>query len=193
MANERFRDWACIVYPDSAPDNWIDILNNKHLTFGVSPLHDADFNGNGDEKKPHWHLYLKFSGVKSQEQVKNITFQLNCTIPIHVDSPVGMVRYFIHMDNPEKHQYSIEDMQCFGGFDIFANECFKLGIANVNRIMCDIQDWIIANKVIEYEDLWSFSKDFPDWRYVLNMYNCHSINRLLNSSRNRSRNNATIL
>ena len=36
MANERFRDWACIVYPDSAPDNWIDILNNKHSLANIS-------------------------------------------------------------------------------------------------------------------------------------------------------------
>ena len=185
MASERYRDWTCVVYPDSAPDNWIDILNKEHLCFGISPLHDQDLNGDETEKKSHWHLYLKFSGVKTYDQVCNIIRDLCCTIPKPVHNPVGLVRYFVHIDNPDKHQYLIEDIKCYGGFDKLVEEAFKLGITNVNEIMIAMQDWIVDQQITEYEDLWTFSSDLPQWRYVLNMYNCNSIIRLLTSIRNR--------
>lgn len=185
MADDRFRDWTVIVYPDSAPDNWIDILNNEHLCFGVSPLHDSDLNGDDTEKKSHWHLYLKFSGKKSYNQILELIKPLNCTIPKPVKNPVGMVRYFVHADNPEKTQYLIDDIRSFGGFESFVDDVFKMRTSDVNFTMNQIQDWIVEHQICEYEDLWTFSADMPTWRYVLNMYNCNSIFRLLNSIRYR--------
>lgn len=182
---DRFRDWTCIVYPDSAPDNWIDILKKEHLCFGVSPLHDSDVNGDDSEKKAHWHLYIKYQGVKSYDQVCDDIRELNCTIPKNVKNPVGLVRYFIHLDNPEKHQYDIGEIVSYGGFDKLIEEAFKLGITDANAILSDIQDWILNNQIDEYEDLWAYSIDLPRWRYVLNMYNCHSVHRLITSIRNR--------
>lgn len=182
---DRFRDWTFIVYPDSAPEDWIRILNNQHLCFGVSPLHNLDKNGDDTEKKEHWHIHLKFNGVQSYEQVKEISDSVNGTVPQRVKSPVGLIRYFVHMDNPEKEKYNIDDIQSFGGFDRYIDEAFKLGITDVNMILSDIQDWITENQICEYEDLWAFTSDLPKWRYVLNMYNCHSVNRLITSIRNR--------
>ena len=43
----------------------------------ISPLHDSDINADGEPKKPHWHVILTFKGLKSYEQVKAITDQLN--------------------------------------------------------------------------------------------------------------------
>ena len=183
--SERKRDWTVCVYPDSAPENWIEILQKKRLCFCVSPLHDSDINGDDTEKKPHWHLYLKYSGVQSFESVCEDIKELNTVIPQPVRNPVAMVRYFVHLDNPDKHQYNTEDIICCGGFDRLVEEAFKLGITDANAIMSDIQDWILENQITEYEDLWAYSIDIPRWRYVLNMYNCHGINRLLNSIRNR--------
>lgn len=182
---ERFRDWTFLVYPDSAPENWISLLNEKHLTFGVSPLHNADKNGDETEKKPHWHVHIKYVGAKSYANVLEDIKGTNGTRPEKVSNPVGLIRYFVHMDNPEKARYNIEDIQCFGGFDKYADDAFKMGTTDVNAIMCDMQDWITQNQITEYEDLWAFTTDLPKWRYVLNMYNCHGINRLITSIRNR--------
>lgn len=38
------RDWAFIVYPESAPENWREILDDTHIRWIESPLHDKDFN-----------------------------------------------------------------------------------------------------------------------------------------------------
>ena len=64
----RTRVWTFLVYPDSAPENWRDLLDEQHIEFIVSPLHDRDINPTGEPKKPHWHLMLTFEGKKSYEQ-----------------------------------------------------------------------------------------------------------------------------
>lgn len=188
MASERKRDWCFIVYPDSCPQDWIEILLKDHLCFGVSPLHDSDKNGDDTEKKPHWHVYVKFSGLKSYDQILEITKSVNGTIPVAVKNPVGMIRYFVHIDNPEKHPYNISDIQSYCGFQVFVEEAFKIGLTDINAILSEMQDWIVENQITEYSDLWVYSIDLPKWRYVLNMYNCNSVNRLITSIRLKNRN-----
>lgn len=52
MADSRTRNWTMIGYPgDSLPENYREILNDQlHLSWCESPVHDADVNGNGEEK-----------------------------------------------------------------------------------------------------------------------------------------------
>ena len=79
--DERTRNWTFLVYPESAPENWRDILDEEHIQWVESPLHDKDDNANGEQKKPHWHILLLFEGNKSYEQVKELTDKLHATIP----------------------------------------------------------------------------------------------------------------
>ena len=76
-----------------------------HIEWVESPLHDKDLNASGEAKKPHIHILLLFGGVKSYEQVKEITDSLNCPIPQRCHNARALVRYMAHLDNPEKHQY----------------------------------------------------------------------------------------
>lgn len=50
------RNWAFLVYPESLPSNWEDIITETGLPMAFSPLHDKDVNPNGEEKKPHYHV-----------------------------------------------------------------------------------------------------------------------------------------
>ena len=102
---KRGRNWTIIVYPDSAPDDWRDQLDQLHIQWIESPLHDKDTNPDGTVKKAHWHVLLLFDGNKSYQQVKDITAKLNTVNPQRVESARGMVRYMVHLDNPEKYQY----------------------------------------------------------------------------------------
>ena len=40
MGASRFRNFATIVYPESAPEGWLDILDEECVEAFVSPLHD---------------------------------------------------------------------------------------------------------------------------------------------------------
>lgn len=118
-ASDRTRLWCAVIYPESAPSNWREILDDYHIEWAESPLHEFDINeGTGEVKKAHWHIVLSFDGPKSFDQVSDMLRPLNGPIPIKCHSLKGAVRYFIHLDNPEKYQYSRGGIIGHGGFDI---------------------------------------------------------------------------
>lgn len=67
----RVRNFATVVYPESAPENWQDILSRHCVPAFISPLHDKDINPTGEPKKPHYHVVLMFEGKKSLEHQRN--------------------------------------------------------------------------------------------------------------------------
>ena len=149
--HDRTRIWVAVVYPDSAPDNWRDILDDYHIEWAESPLHQFDVNPTGELKKAHWHIVLAFDGPKSYEQVCDILEPLNCTIPQRCHSLKGAVRYFAHLDNPEKHQYSIADIRAHGGFDVQA----ALAPSSSERyaLISEMVDFVRQNNITEFQDL----------------------------------------
>lgn len=118
MADKRTREWAMIIYPESAPKNWREIIDELHVPWIASPLHDKDVNPDGSKKKPHWHVILVFRNKKSFEQIKEITDKLNAPIPQKCNDLRGYVRYLVHTDNPEKYQYDRADIENHGLDDI---------------------------------------------------------------------------
>lgn len=117
----RTRVYAILVYEDSAPDDWRERLTQEHVAALISPYHDKDVNPDGSQKKPHWHVMIMFDGPKSQEQVNGLWDRvLGGNRVKHyetVNSTRGYGRYLCHMDNPEKAQYSKDDVQALGGAD----------------------------------------------------------------------------
>ena len=60
--------FTCLVYPDEN-QGFLDKLKELHLQGAISPLHDSDVNADGEFKKPHYHVVLKYSSLKSFSQV----------------------------------------------------------------------------------------------------------------------------
>ena len=54
----RTRNFATVIYLDSAPSNWQEILSDLHVQAFVSPYHDKDKNANNEDKKPHYHVMI---------------------------------------------------------------------------------------------------------------------------------------
>ena len=115
MAAQRNTYYATIVYPESAPTDWLDKLEEEHIQALVSPIHDKDIEKDGKEKKPHYHVILMFESLKSMKQVKEITDKFGGvgTLPLH--SLGGYSRYLCHLDNSEKAQYNPEDVKEISG------------------------------------------------------------------------------
>lgn len=119
--DKRSNKWAFLLYKESVPDNYLDILEEMHIPFVLSPWHDKDVNKEtGELKKAHKHGVLFFDSLKSYSQVSDVlTSKLNT--PAHVEivmSPKGMYDYFIHAENPEKTRYNIEDIESGCGFEL---------------------------------------------------------------------------
>lgn len=45
-----------MVYPESAPDDWIMKLQEQCVPALISLLHDKDINADGTRKKEHYHV-----------------------------------------------------------------------------------------------------------------------------------------
>lgn len=152
--DRRTRNWALIVYPESAPENWRDILDDLHIPWIASPLHDKDINPDGSKKKPHWHVILTFENVKAYHQIKEISDKLNSPIPQACESLRGYIRYLVHTDNPEKYQYSRLDIENHGIADV---DKYFQNTASVRTILKALTKHIRDDEVVNYDDLVNYA------------------------------------
>lgn len=113
----RTRNFTTIVYPESAPDGWQELLAEQFIPAFISPLHDKDVNPGGEAKKPHYHVMIMFDSVKTIEQAKSIFSIIGGVGCEVVNSLRGCSRYLCHLDNPDKAQYNPEDVRSLCGAD----------------------------------------------------------------------------
>lgn len=154
----RARVWTMIVYPESAPKNWKEIIDNEHIQW-CCVLHDKDVNPDGTKKKPHYHVVLVFQGKKSFSQINAICQKLNGPVPQKVQSTIGTMRYLIHKDNPEKHQYDVKDVEVHGGLDYLS---YFETTASERALKKEIIDYINDYAIIHYIDLVNIAEDKSD-------------------------------
>lgn len=152
-AGTRTRNYATVVYPESAPENWKEIISDLKVETIISPLHDSDVNPTGEPKKAHYHVMIMWETVKTQKQAKEVfeTFGgFGCET---VNSIRGMARYFCHLDNPEKARYSEDDVVTFGGADYYA----LIGLAvDKHKAIREMIQFCIENGIVEYCDLMEY-------------------------------------
>lgn len=116
-AGTRFRNWATVLYPESMSKDYREIIAKAGIQALLSPLHDADKNPNGENKKPHYHLIIMFNNPATQSKAQDIITDLKGVGCEHVKEIRGYARYLCHLDNPEKAQYNVGDVVKFGGVD----------------------------------------------------------------------------
>ena len=107
----RTRNFATVVYPESAPDNWQSILEEQFVPAFISPLHDSDLNPTGEPKKEHYHVVIMYDSVKTMEQAQDLFQKIGGVGCERVQSIRGYARYLCHLDNPDKHQYDQGKLQ----------------------------------------------------------------------------------
>lgn len=163
---QKGRHWAFVMYPESMPEDWYDILQKTGLSFAISPLHDKDINPTGELKKPHYHVLFSYDNPTTLKNVKeNVCDIVNGTIPIKLENLKGMYRYHIHLDNPEKYQYDDRDRIFINDFDI--SEVSKLTETEIDRLKLEIQNLIETEDIKDYCKLMvrlSIDSCFELWR-----------------------------
>lgn len=159
----RTRNYATIVYPESAPDDWISILEEYKVPSLISPLHDQDYNQKAERelKKAHYHVIIMFTSVKTLEQARAVTSSIGGVGCEPVPSIRGYARYLCHMDNPDKHRYDESDIIALSGADYY-------GLINLvsDKYKCidEMVDFCDANEIFEYCILFRYArKNRPDW------------------------------
>lgn len=135
--------FCCILYPESSTydvDKFIKSLEEEHLTFALSPIHDRDVEDDGSLKKGHYHLLLAYSSATT---LNNIRRWFNaCGMPesdLHsvrvCASGVGYFRYLTHKDNPEKFQYDDKDIRVFNDSDELFKKFLKTSSEKIDDLV----------------------------------------------------------
>lgn len=119
--NEKGRYWAGLIYPgDSCPEDWQEQMQQSGLEILVSPPHDQDIADatTGQLKKLHRHVIAMWPNTTTRRNAQHFFNKFNGPETIlRLENPRGMARYLIHMDNPEKAQYSPHDVLELNGAD----------------------------------------------------------------------------
>jgi len=163
--SNRTRNYACMVYPESAPENWLDILAEQLVPAFVSPLHDKDIDPQNQPKKPHYHVMLMFDGVKTGEQVKEI-FDLIGGVGMEVvKNTRSYARYLCHLDNPDKARYQEDEVRCFGGSDY----AHIIGLpSDKYKAIMEMMDYCDEKGIYSYAALLRYARrEHGDWFRVL--------------------------
>lgn len=161
----RTRNYATVIYPESAPDNWQDILSEQFIPSFVSPLHDRDINPTGELKKAHYHVIIMFDSVKTIEQAREVFKLIGGVGCEAVKSIRGYARYLCHLDNPEKVQYSQSDVRSMCGADYTG----IIGLAiDKYKAIGEMIDFCKDENIVSYSDLLEYSRiNHFDWFRVL--------------------------
>lgn len=161
----RTRNFATAVYPESAPQDWQVILAEQCVPAFISPLHDKDVNPTGEPKKPHYHVMIMFDGVKTSEQAREVFDLIGGVGTEVVKSLRGYARYLCHLDNPEKHQYNVDDVVSLAGAEYRS----IIGLATDKYVAIgEMMDFCILNQIMSYAQLLVYARhNREDWFRVL--------------------------
>ena len=163
----RTRNFASVIYPDSDNyiEHWQEILGELAIPAFVSPLHNLDVNPTGEVKKAHYHVMIMFDGVKTLDQAKDVFSVIGGVGCETIQSVRGYARYLCHLDNPEKFQYSPDDVKMFGGADYITT----IGlVTDKYKAIGEIIDYCEEYNVLSYSDLLVYCRSERfDWFRVL--------------------------
>lgn len=178
------QNWAFIVYPESMPINWLDILESYYIPFAVSPLHDKDTNPDGTPKKPHYHILLTSESKKSFSQLFEISSQLNGSYLINVGNVRGYYRYLIHLDNPEKYQYNENDIKTYCGFN--PDNYIRPTSAVRFTLLKQMVDYIEEHNILYFSEFVKLcsKNNFTDWLKLIFDNSTVFISKYIDSRRN---------
>ena len=109
MALKQLCNFTFVVY-DSSSIGWKERLMSWHFP-GYYIFHDKD------TKKPHYHVLMTSRGKYTLDRLNGLVEHVVGfkTQIQEVISLRGYARYLCHLDNPEKHQYSLSEVVSFGG------------------------------------------------------------------------------
>lgn len=163
MSNKtkRTRNFATVVYPESSPDNWLEILAEYKVPALISPLHDRDIDPQDQPKKPHYHIIIMFEGPKTENQAREIFEPIGGVGCEVIRSIRGYARYLCHLDNPEKYQYDEDKIIQLYGADY--KEICELR-SDKYKVITEILEFIDQEDICSYYDLLRYSRiNNPSW------------------------------
>lgn len=111
---KSFRKFFFVCYPESCD------IDSSIISSGADRyawiLHDADLDDDGNLKKPHYHVYVEYKNARQPSTISK-KFNIAENNIEYCKSTRGCIRYLVHMNHKDKHQYNKELIES-NGLDI---------------------------------------------------------------------------
>lgn len=166
-------------------DGLIRALRNTFGDFCVSPMHHPDKDDGTDFE--HYHVVYRHPNTVAIDFVRNwiqeqgIKVYNNFILGLH--HPRNYQRYLVHMDNPEKEQFHVNDIEVVNNFPLDLSK--EMSETERFEMQMEIESFIDEYNVLEYSVMCMFlrQKGFTDhYRYFTTHTNHFS--KYLDSARN---------
>lgn len=108
-SNIRARKYRLLLYPD-CPQHMsaLDLIRNDGVKYALI-LHDKDML-DGELKKPHYHVDIWYDNARYLSPILQWLGIESNYIQVS-NNATHDLRYLIHKDDPDKYQYSIDDVE----------------------------------------------------------------------------------
>ena len=140
----------------------------------------------GKPKKPHVHILFCMKSKKSVEDMCKMFSLLDIRPSMwdRCEDPASMVRYFAHMDSPDKYPYSAYDIHGFGNINLDSLVCNE-SKSRMHEITNEIMDIINGEKVFYFFQLVALVRSrYADPEYVSCLYGRNALfNSVIRSKR----------
>lgn len=183
------RVFECIQYDESCDlEKLKRFLIDHSIPAAISPLHDKDKYSyddddgkfkKGDLKKPHRHVLLMFSGIKSGKQVREICVATGLAVPAKMEDKIQRLRYLCHLDDLDKEFYDPNEVIMLCSMD-YETECQKA--VNHDRFISEMENYIREEHQLSYSRFSDYCRECrPDWYHALNSYATFKIKEYMRS------------
>lgn len=108
MSKYRSRNHMLLLYPDN--DDHVKAYEQIKKSYDyLSILHNKDVTEDGELKKPHWHVIVRFSQPRWSSAIcKDLCIQENYIEEIKKFE--SAMQYLIHYNDSDKVKYNIDDV-----------------------------------------------------------------------------------
>lgn len=174
MANIKSRTYTGVFYPDDSVAPLVPLIvhmKQLHLPGIISPIHSAD----DEAGKPHVHFMVDYPNAV---RLDNVLSDYGAMAANGYMEPVrcrkAMMRYFLHLDDPDKEQGLDPDdvlTVCGAIFDPTPD----LTAEDVLRILIEMQDYCDDHGIVEYSDLCRMvrASEKYDWFRIVTSHTIH--------------------
>lgn len=179
----RARSWQCVVYPESAPADWMERLHSQGVAYDISPLHDKDKKADGSGlKKPHHHVVLDWGagattsgdraieifdiigGVYPDPSKDRREFLERCK----VKKLLSAQRYLCHLDehDPNKTKYDPADVK--SGFQELPYSERTLRTMEKDEMVMSMVEFVMEHNLYDFASFVIMARnEHPEWMHSI--------------------------
>lgn len=147
------RHFTIVLYPDDPQfDAYLDNLGSSFNFLCV--LHDKDLDDDGNYKKQHLHVYFE-SPNSNPVRLSTVCNKIGVDHGVEiVKRKRRFLRYLLHMDEPNKTQYSVDAVQGYNSDVLFSDFLSAVSDVSEDSYMTDIID--LLNSIDRFIELDEF-------------------------------------